>query len=337
MSRRSPVRWGRIGEKGLPNRAPMRFLAAMPDHLKGLLITALGVLMIVPDSLFVRLIDASALTIAFWRSLLCAATITVGVLLLQGPGAFRALFRLGPKLWLYIIPMGFTGFLFTLAVSLTSVANVVFIIAAMPAFAAILSRIFLGEKLSRRTLITIGVVVAGIAVIAYGSGETEHASLAGDLVALLVALVFASVLTTARSLKASSMVPAIPIAYFGAAIVLFPFAEPLSVPDGQWSYVALHGGVFIAGATAFISLGPRYLPSAEVALLILLESVLAPLLAWAVLGEDPGRWALIGGVMVLGALAVSNGIALRQRRRVRVAPGTSVAQPLPRNDGSGPD
>jgi drug/metabolite transporter (DMT)-like permease len=66
-------------------------------------------------------------------------------------------------------------------------------------------------------------------------------------------------------------------------------------------------------------LGPRYLSSAEVALLILLESVLAPLLVWAVVGEDPGIWAIFGGAVVIGALLVSNLIALRRSRRVPVA------------------
>lgn len=51
---------------------------------------------------------------------------------------------------------------------------------------------------------------------------------------------------------------------------------------------------FIAVATCFLTLGPRYISSAEVSLLILLESVLAPLLVWAVVGEDPGRWAIVG-------------------------------------------
>jgi drug/metabolite transporter (DMT)-like permease len=323
-------------KRGCIPRCARAFLAAMPDHLKGLLITGLGVLLIVPDSLFVRLIDASAPTIAFWRVLLTASMIAVGVLVFQGPGAFRAILRLGPGIWLYIVSIGLTGFLFVLAVTLTSVANVVFILAAMPAFAALLSWLFLGEGLTRRTTLTIVTVMIGISIIAFGSGETEHASLAGDLVALSVALVFAVALTSARKLKASSMVPAIPIAYFGAALALYPFAEPMSVPDDDWIWVVLHGGVFIAGATAFISLGPRYLPSAEVALLILVESVLAPLLAWVVLAENPGRWALVGGALVLGALAVSNVVALRQRRRVRVAPGTSVPQPLPpTNNGAG--
>ena len=308
----------------------------MSDHLKGLLITGLGVLLIVPDSLFVRLIGADALTIAFWRSLLTAAAIGLWVLVTRGPGAFGAVLRLGPAAWAYAAATGLTGLLFVLAVSMTSVANVVFIIAAMPAFAALLSWAFLGERPSRRTVATILVVMVGIGVIALGSGETEGATFAGDMVALAVALAFAIALTIARSLRADSMVPAIPVGYFAAAVLLFFVSEPMSVPAGDWIFVALHGGVFIAGATALIAIGPRYLPSAEVALLILLESVLAPLLVWLVLGETVGVWTLAGGALVLGALAASNAVALAGKRRVRVAPGTSVPPPLPPGNGAPP-
>jgi drug/metabolite transporter (DMT)-like permease len=63
-----------------------------------------------------------------------------------------------------------------------------------------------------------------------------------------------------------------------------------------------------------LALGPRYIPSPEVGLLILLESVLAPLLAWVVVGEDPGPYALVGGAVVIGALAVSNVVALSRRK-----------------------
>lgn len=310
--------------QGLPAETISRLLAAMSDHLKGLLLTCVGVLLIVPDSLFIRLIDAPALTIAFWRSALAALTLGVGVVAVHGPGAYRALFRLGPALWLYVVAMAIPGVLFVVAVKLTAVANVVFIIAAMPAFAALQSWLFLGESPSRRTLWTILAVGFGIGVIAFGSGETEGASPLGDLVAVGVAAIFAGALTTARKLRAASLVPAVPLAYVGAALALLPFADPFAVPPESWWLVALHGGVFIAGSTAFITIGPRYLPSAEVALLILLESVLAPILVWAVLGEVLGGWTLAGGALVLGALTVSNAIALVRKRRVRAVPGTSV-------------
>ncbi len=79
--------------------------------------------------------------------------------------------------------------------------------------------------------------------------------------------------------------------------------------------VAVHGGFFIVMSMTLLSIGPRYIASAEVALLVLLESVLAPLLVWAVLGEFPGEWVLAGGAVVLGALLVSNLVVLRRRRR----------------------
>jgi drug/metabolite transporter (DMT)-like permease len=282
----------------------------MNDHFRGLILTIVGVLFVVPDSLFVRLIEADALTVAFWRSLLSGLAIGLIVLGRQGTGAFRALAHMGRHGPVYALFLGASGVLFVIAVSLTSVANVVFIIASMPVFAALFSRVFLGERISRRMVLTILVVGTGLAVIAYGSNGTGGASFAGDLVALCVAASFAAALTTARGLRHISMVPAIPLANLGAALFLWPFVNPFAVPSGQWGLVALHGGFFIAVSTVLLSLGPRYLPSAEVALLILLESVLAPLLVWAVLGENPGPWGLAGGALVVGALVVSNLIVL---------------------------
>jgi drug/metabolite transporter (DMT)-like permease len=76
---------------------------------------------------------------------------------------------------------------------------------------------------------------------------------------------------------------------------------------------------FILCSSVLLAIGPRYITSAEVGLLILMESVLAPLLAWLVVGENPGPYALIGGSIVVGALAVSN-LWLLRRQRLRSRP-----------------
>ncbi len=285
----------------------------MSDQLKGLIITALGVLMVVPDSLFVRLIDADALVIAFWRNAVSGILILLGVLIWQGTRPYRALPGTGIYGLIYVIAVGGAGVLFPLAVSLTSVANVVFIIAALPVFAAIYSWVFLGEGISRRMVLTMIAVAMGLGILAYGSGETKGAHWTGDVTALGVAALFAAGLTAARKVRNVSMVAAVPIGYLGASLLLSPFIAPMSIADGQWHLVLFHGA-FIAGSSIGLALGPRYIPSAEVGLLILLESVLAPLLAWAVIGEDPGPYALLGGAVVIGALAVSNAIALTRRR-----------------------
>ncbi|MEQ8254611.1 MAG: DMT family transporter [Roseovarius confluentis] len=285
----------------------------MNAHLKGLLLTTLGVLFVVPDSLFVRLIEAEPLVVAFWRGITAGVFILVGVLAFMPRGSTRAALSTGWPGVIYIVLMGSTAPGFVLAVTQTSVANVVFIFASMPVFAAIFGKVFLGEGISKRMVLTMLGVFAGLAIIAYGSGENEIASWKGDVWAVIVCASYAGALTAVRQLKDVSMIPAIPVAYIGAGLVVLPFVSPWVPVAAQWHLFALHGG-FIAVATCFLTLGPRYISSAEVSLLILLESVLAPLLVWAVVGEDPGRWAIVGGAVVIGALLVSNMVALRRRR-----------------------
>lgn len=287
----------------------------MTPHLKGIVLTSLGVLFVVPDSLFVRTIDADALTIAFWRLLNSGLLIALGLLVWQGVAPFRAVVTTGRVGIIYAVCTGFSGVLFVLAVDNTSVANVVFIIASMPVFAMVFSRIFLGEPITCRMILTIVAVFTGLSIIAYGSGETQGASWKGDLMALAVSAMFAAGLTAARRVRHVSMVAAVPMAYVAVAMLLAPFAAPMSIASGQTPMLVLHAG-FITLSSIFLALGPRYITSAEVSLLVLGESIFAPLLVWVMLGEDPGPWALAGGAVVLGALLASNVVVLLRRGRV---------------------
>lgn len=284
---------------------------AINTHLKGLLITTVGVLFIVPDSLFVRLIQADPLVIALMRGLTSGLLVLALILIFRGSAGFLAVFQTGLPGIIYIVLLGSTTPAFVFAVAGTSVANVVFIFASTPMFAAIFSWFFLGERIRKRMILTLTFVVLGLGVIGYGTGSTSVASLQGDLWALYVAVAYAAALTAVRQVKHVSMIPAIPIAYIGAALVLMPFADPLPAFQQQWPLFLGHG-LFIGVAAGLLTLGPRYLSSAEVSLLLLLESVLAPLLAWFVIGENPGKYALIGGSIVIGTLLVSNVWAYRK-------------------------
>lgn len=285
----------------------------MNSHLKGILITALGVLIVTPDSLFVRLIDGDPLVTGFWRGLIAGLVVFIAVLLLQGPSAFSVVFRSGKPGLIYIVLVATTAPAFALAVTYTSVANVVFILAATPIFAAIYSRIFLGEPIEKRMVVTLIAVMVGLGVITYGSSESEIASWKGDLWALYIAAAFAAALTAVRKIKDISMVPAVPFAYIGAALVLLLFTSPFEAFEANWPLYLGHG-VLIGAASCLLTLGPRYITSAEVSLLVLLESVLAPILVWWILGEDPGPLAIVGGAMVIAALLVSNYVAMRAVR-----------------------
>ncbi|MEE9388926.1 MAG: DMT family transporter [Paracoccaceae bacterium] len=286
----------------------------MNTQTKGLLITTLGVLFIVPDSLFIRLIQADSLTIVFWRSIISGTVILMAVIFRHGRGTMGAITQTGTPGIIYSLSMGISAIFFIQAVSNTSVANVVFIIATMPIFAAGFSRVFLGESISKRMILTILGVVSGLAVITYGTGQSQGTGMLGNIYALGSAATFAAALTASRKARSVSMVPMISVSYIGTALLVWPFTEIFAVLPDQWWLIGVHGAVIIVFSTAFLSIGPRYITSAEVALLILLESILAPLLVWAVLGENPGIWVVAGGAIIVGVLLVSNTVALIRTR-----------------------
>lgn len=286
----------------------------MNDQVKGLIITTLGVLFVVPDALFIRLIDAETLVIAFWRLFLSSGIVLLWQLFRHGASYPDKIKIAGPYGLVYAFFAALSAILFVTAVQKTTVANTVLIIASLPAFAAFFSWLLLGERLSKRMIWTMCGAFAGIAIIAYGSSTSEAGNLVGDGAALLVAMSFALGITGARKAAPASMLPLVPVGYGGASLILLLFIDPFNVPSEAWPLVLLHGGFFIAFSTTLLAIGPRYITTAEVGLLILLESILAPLLVWAILKEEPGGYALVGGAVLIITLVWSNIIALRRAK-----------------------
>lgn len=289
----------------------------MNDQSKGVLLTILGVLLIVPDSLFIRLISADVYTIIFWRAFCSGVLILIGLIAYHRRDVLNVFRNIGTNAIWYGFFLAISGPMFALSVNLTAVSNTVFIIATMPVFSAISSWILIGERISRRMVWTICFALCGIAFIAFGSAHDESTSIWGDLLAVCCAASFGIALTFARRSKATSMIPVTPFALIGSSMFFLPFATPFAF-NGIDAPLVLAHNLLIATSTCLLAVSPRYITSAEVALLILGESILAPILVWAVIGENPGKWALVGGAIVLVTLFISNMIALRRRRKFAV-------------------
>ena len=87
-----------------------------------------------------------------------------------------------------------------------------------------------------------------------------------------------------------------------AALVACPFAQFPVLGFDQWFYLAMGAGVVLPVALALLTLGPRYLPAPEVAMLTLLETIIGPVWVWIVIGEEPDIRTLWGGSIVVAAL-----------------------------------
>ena len=291
----------------------------MPNEntqVKGLILTTIGVLAIVPDSILIRLIQADILTITFWRALIPGVIISLGVMIFYRKPTIS--FLKAPKLsgLIFIISHSFGTLFFVIAIELTSIASALFIISTSPIFSAIISRVFLNEKITYRMIFTIFGALIGIGVISLGSINSESIFAIGDIAALGAAMCLAISLTAARSASNFSMIPAVGVSSLLTSLCIFYFIEPFNLLYSDWVFILILGVIFVPIATCLIATGPRYITSAEVSLLLLLEATLAPILAWFILSEFPSFETILGGVIVISVLVFSNIIALRQSKKI---------------------
>ncbi len=268
----------------------------------GLIVTAAGALMFVPDTLVIRLIDANMMDVAILRGLFaCAATVIGIALFARHTMPSRAEFFSGSTL-LFIVLHGTGTVLFLGSLGLTSVANVLLISATAPFLAALMSFFVLGERIERMTLYGIIAVFAGVGIIA--SGSLGGGALMGNLLALTNAAASAAYYVVLRhTAERSQLVPST-LGFLVTVIVAWPFAPHLGFSLQQVALIGISGGVILAGGAALLLIGPRYLPAPEVTMIIMLESVAAPVLVWLVLGENPGLRTVIGGAVIFVALVV---------------------------------
>jgi drug/metabolite transporter (DMT)-like permease len=188
---------------------------------------------------------------------------------------------------------------FIAALNHTSVARVLFIMAASPVFAALLGWVFLGEAIARRTALAMAIALAGVALML---GAPGGGSVTGDALAVGMTLAFAVTLVITRHRRDVSMAPATCLSQLILIAVFAPFATPGAIDAGEAGWLALFGGGQIALGLALLTVGARLIPAAQVALITLLEVVLGPIWVWLAYAERPDAATLVGGAIVIVAI-----------------------------------
>lgn len=286
--------------------------APTSDHARGLMLAAGAVLLISFDALLVRLADAPHWDIVFWRGTLIAITLALWMLVsgqrLHMPAGRR-------DRWLIVlsvIMLSGNTTLFVLSVSYTAAANTVVILAASPFFAALFSALFLRERVPLRTWLAIATAMAGVVVV-FGGGMRGGTAL-GDFFAMTLAVTVGGHLTILRRFPAVPRLPLICLSGVLAALTALAFANPLSLSAQSYAVIGVMGVAQMPLATVMLAVATRYLPSPEVSLALLLETVLAPIWVWWILGEAVPPLTAVGGALILMTVAVHAMLALREEK-----------------------
>lgn len=305
-----------VSVQAAPNSEPppRRVAHVSPAYRRALLTMVLCTALWSTAGVATRLLDnASGYEIAFWRSLVCAIFV---ICVLAATHQGRWITEVRASGWPGLVSGVMWAVMFTcfmLALTRTTVANVLVVMAAAPLMAALLGMVVLREPVPLRTWFAILVAAGGLIWMSLEGLSSD--GLHGMLIALAVPMAGAVNIVVLKSTGARvNLVPAVMLGAVISMIITLPLAWPLTASARDIAILSALG-VFQLGLPCILMVrAANHLPPYEVALLGLLEVVLGPMWAWLWAGEQPGTSTLQGGALVLSALLINEVMAQRNKR-----------------------
>ncbi|ARU00154.1 DMT family transporter [Yoonia vestfoldensis] len=279
-----------------------------------------GALLLTPDALLMRISGMSAFQMLGWRGL-CLGLIFVIIWALTSAARRRDLMTLGSSTALIVVAsqvMNTT--LFPVGIAIAPVAPVLLGVATVPVWSALLAQWLYAEKATRATWVAIALVMMGLALAISDKGEAalDAYALAGAACGLGVAFALAMIFVTLRHNPGLPLLLVIGLGSLISGISGWLITGPAQMADGTL-WAALISAVIILPLSFFaLNEASRHTTAANVSLLLLLETVLAPFWVWLGTGEAASPRMLIGGAIVIVTLAA---YVLRGRRRAVLAAG----------------
>ena len=254
----------------------------------------------------------------FYRGISIALILICYLVIKEGLGFYKNFLKIGLSgvLGGIFLATAFTGFIYS--ITITTAAVTLFMLAAMPFIAAIFGYIFLGEILKRSTLIAMIIAFVGVCVMIVN--DSISGTIYGALLGFLSATGFALYTVTIRWKPETPKFTTVVLAGLFCTIVSFVFLglsfEPFETMPIKNSYLSVLHGLFVATGLILYSLGAKYLPSAELALLSLMEVVGGVLWVWLPvfgINETPSLTVIIGGLIITIAV-IYHGYGSSRRR-----------------------
>ncbi|MGH6718422.1 MAG: DMT family transporter [Alphaproteobacteria bacterium] len=247
--------------------------------------------------------------ILFFRAMLLSVALAVAFFAHHGRQTVRVVVAIGVPGLIAAVCLGLGSVFYIFAIQYTTIANVAFLTSAVPFFTAIFGWLILGEGVLRTTWACIALAMAGVAVMvvegfAFGGGF-------GIMMALGSALVSAGYTIALRYGRTRDLSPCVMVSGVVTMAITAPFAGTLDISWHDLALCATQGVLISATCNVLFTYCARWVPAAQLTLLSLLESVLAPFWVWLFIHENPTVWTLVGGAIVLAAVAAQATVALR--------------------------
>ena len=255
-------------------------------------------------------------TVVFWRSIWASLFLIAFMVVRDGPRGTIGLFR---SMGLPGVAVGslqaVASISFIMALSYTTVANILLMQAGVPLFAALLAWTLFREQVPPATWAAIAAVIIGVTVMVSDS-VNGNVSWIGNGLGLLISVSFALSTVLTRRYSRVRMTPASCLSTLIAVATSALLAGGYAVSTVDMGLLFAFGALNLGLGLAFFVTGVRLVPSAVAALVGTLETVLGPVWVWLVHGETPSERTVLGGGIVLAALIAHIAWQIHTHRRV---------------------
>ena len=282
----------------------------LSNQHKGSLLAFIAVMLITPDSIFIRLSNIETWGMLFYRGAIPFVVVLVGLIFFYKNNLFKALVGIGYPGIFYVISFSICNITFIISIQNTNVANTLVMIAMAPMLSAILGSIFLKEIPDQKTWFAIIITLISVTYIFYDS--IEMGNFYGDLFGIITAFGLACNAVIARYAKNRDLVPSAVIGKLCVAIFAFFFVDSFALVDTDLIIVPLMCVMCVAIPFVLVTIAPRFIPAEEVNLFFLLETIIGPFWVWMVIKEQPSIETILGGTVIILTIAIHSFLKLKK-------------------------
>ena len=281
----------------------------LSDQQKGSFLAFVAVMLITPDSIFIRLSNIETWGMLFYRGAIPFIVVLTGLIFFYKNNLFKAIVNIGYPGIFYIISFSICNITFIISIQNTNVANTLVMIAMAPMLSAILGSVFLKEIPDRKTWIAIIITLISVTYIFHDS--IEMGNFYGDLFGIITAFGLACNAVIARYAKNKDLVPSALIGKLCVAIFALFFVDNFSLLGTDLIFIPLMCIMCVAIPFVLVTIAPRFIPAEEVNLFFLLETIIGPFWVWMIIKEQPSIETITGGAIIILTIAIHSFIKLK--------------------------
>jgi len=282
----------------------------LSDQQKGSFLAFVAVMLITPDSIFIRLSNIETWGMLFYRGAIPFIVVLTGLIFFYKNNLFKAIVNIGYPGIFYIISFSICNITFIISIQNTNVANTLVMIAMAPMLSAILGSVFLKEIPDRKTWIAIIITLISVTYIFHDS--LEMGNFYGDLFGIITAFGLACNAVIARYAKNKDLVPSALIGKLCVAIFALFFVDNFSLLGTDLIFIPLMCIMCVAIPFVLVTIAPRFIPAEEVNLFFLLETIIGPFWVWMIIKEQPSIETIQGGIIIILTIAIHSFLKLRK-------------------------